>query len=119
LSDTIPIQNRLENGGALLPLLYSFALEYTIIKIQENQVGLKLNKTHQLLVYDDDVTLLGDNIHTINKNIDVLTDASKAAGLELDTEKTKYMFVSCHQNAGHNYKLKIANRPFENVARLK
>jgi hypothetical protein len=41
---------------------FSFALEYTIRKIQENQVGLKLNGTHQLLAYADYVNLLEDNI---------------------------------------------------------
>jgi hypothetical protein len=46
-------------------------------------VGLKLNGTHQLLVYADDVNLLGDNIGTIKKNIGILIDMSKEVGLEI------------------------------------
>jgi hypothetical protein len=41
-------------------MLFNFALEYAITKVHENQVRLKLNGTHQLLVYADDVNLLGD-----------------------------------------------------------
>jgi hypothetical protein len=61
LSDCFPIPNGLKQGDALSPLLFIFASEYVTKKVQENQVGLKINGTHQLLAYADDVNLLGDN----------------------------------------------------------
>jgi hypothetical protein len=67
---------------------------------EENRVGLKLNGTHQLLVYADDVNLLGDNIDTIKRNIQTSIDASKEIGLEVNSKQTKYMLLSRHQNAG-------------------
>jgi hypothetical protein len=90
-----------------LPLLFTFALEHAIRQVQENQVGLKLNGTHKLLAYGNDVNLLGDNIENINLNTQTLLDASKAVGLEVNIEKTKYTLVSSDQNAGQNRGKKI------------
>jgi hypothetical protein len=87
--------------------------------VQENQVGLKLNGTHQLLAYADDMTLLGDNLETIKKNTETLIDASKDVGLEINVEKTKYMLLSHQQNVGQNRDMKIENRSFENVSQFK
>jgi hypothetical protein len=82
LSDSFSTRDGLKQGDALSPLLFSSALEFAIRKVQENQVGLELNWTRQLLAYADDVNLLGDNMDTIKKNTKSLIDASKVVGLE-------------------------------------
>jgi hypothetical protein len=103
----------------LSPLLFSFPSEYAIMKVQQNQAGLKLNRTDQLLAYADGVNLMSDNINSIKKNTEALIDAGREVGLEVNAEKTKYMLLSRYRNEGQNHDIKIANRCFEIVAQFK
>jgi hypothetical protein len=68
LSDMFPIRSGLKQWDALLSFLFNFGLEYAIRRVQVNRDGLKLNVTHQLLVYDDDVNILGGSVHAIQEN---------------------------------------------------
>jgi len=75
-------------------------LEYAIRRVQVNQDGVKLNGTHQLLAYTDDVHILGGSVDTVKKNAEALVAATKEIGLEVNVHKIKYMTMSQGQNTG-------------------
>ena len=102
-----------------MPLLLRFALEYAIRTVQVNQDGLKLDGTHQLLLYADDVNVLGGSVHTLKENAEALLAASNKTGLEVYADKTKYMVMSRDQNRGQSHSVDIDNSSFERVEEFK
>ena len=80
---------------------------------------MKLNGTHQLLAYADDVNILGGSIHTLKKNAEALVAATRKIGLEINADKTKYMVMSRDQNAGRIHSVGIDNSTFDRVENFK
>ena len=58
-----------KSGEFQMPVLIQFdfkvCFRYAIRRVQANQEGLKLNGTHQLLVYAADVNIMGASIKII------------------------------------------------------
>ncbi|KAJ4436759.1 hypothetical protein ANN_16891 [Periplaneta americana] len=81
--------------------------------------GFGIERLHQLLVYADDVNMLGENTQTIRENTEILLESSKAIGLEVNLEKTKYMIMSRDQNIVRNGHIKIGDLSFEEVEKFK
>jgi hypothetical protein len=109
----------LKPGDALSPLLFNFVLKYAIKRVQLNRDGLKLNGTHQLLAYADDVNILGGSVHTVKENAEALVVATKEIGLEVNADKTKYMVMSRDRNAGRDDRVMIDNICIERVEKFK
>jgi hypothetical protein len=76
---------------------------------------LKLNRAHPLLAYADDVNISGGSIHTVKENAEALVVATKEIGLEVNTDKTKYMVMFRDRNGGRNHSMKIDNNFIERV----
>ena len=88
VSDMFPIKNGLNQGDALSPMLFNFALQYAIRRVQVNWVGLKLNGTHQLLAYANNVNILVGSILTLKENTEALVAATRVLGLQVSADKT-------------------------------
>jgi len=80
---------------------------------------LKLNRTHQLLVCADGVNILGGSVHIIEKNAETLVVATKENGLDVNSDKLKYIVMSRDRNAGRNHSIMIDNSSFERVEEFK
>ena len=80
---------------------------------------MKLNGTHQLLAYADDVNILGGSAHTVKENAEALLVATKEIGLEVNADKTKYMVMSRDRNAGQGFSVKIDTSSVERVEEFK
>ena len=120
LSDIFPIHCSLKQEDALSPLLFNFPLECALRRVLENRIGLEFNEEHQLLVYADEVNMLGDNIlHTVRENTEISIKTNKEIGLEVNSDKTKYMIASRQQNIVQNQNTVIENLSFENVEKFK
>ena len=110
LSDMFPIRNGMKQRDA-----FNFALEFTIKRVQVNQKNWKFNGSHHLLSYADDVNILGGNIHSVEKNTQVLLANIKKISLEVNADKIKYMVMSRDQNARRSHDIKIDNSFFAKV----
>jgi hypothetical protein len=76
---------------------------------------LKLNGTHQLLVYAEDVNILGRSIHIIKEKAEALVFASKETGIEVNANRIKNMVMSGDQNTGRSHNIKIDISSYERV----
>ena len=89
-------------------MLFNFALECAIRRVQVNQDGLKLKGTHQLVVYADDVNILGESVHTVKENAEALVVATKEIGLEVFISNGRYIdYLSLIYATNKNRILKV------------
>ena len=108
------IRNGLKLGDALSPLLFNFALEYAIRRVQVHQDGLKLNGTNQIEVYAEDVNIQRGSAHTVREKAEAVLVAILENGLEVNADKTKYMVTSRDQNAIRSHNIKNDNTDLQN-----
>jgi hypothetical protein len=107
-----PFKKFLKHGDAVSPLLFNFASEFNISRVQVNQDGLKLNDKHQLLFYADNIDMLGRIVYTIKDNTGALVVASKDIGLDVVAYQTKYFAMSQNVPAGRGHNMKTNNNTF-------
>jgi hypothetical protein len=100
-------------------LLFNFALEHVIRRVQVNQNGMKLNGIHQLLLYADELNILRGSVHTIKKNAGTSVVASNETELEVNADKTTQMTISQDQNVKGRCSLMVDNPSYGRMEELK
>jgi len=118
LSDRFTVRNDLKQGDAISQLLFNFALEYAIRRVQVNRDGLKLNGTHQFVVDADGVNILGGGVGSVKENRETLLSAGTVIRLQVSADKTEYIFMYRDQNAGRSHNIKNDSSYFERVEQL-
>jgi len=102
LPNTCPIKNSLKCGDAFSSLLFNFAVQRVIRRVQEGQDDWKWMLTHQLLVYAGDVDILGESKPTVNQNTRNLLVTNREIILEVNVKETKFIFMSHEHNTRQN-----------------
>ncbi|PSN32180.1 hypothetical protein C0J52_25700 [Blattella germanica] len=90
------IHNGLKQGDALSPLLFNFILQYAL----EDKQGVQLSGIHKLLVYADDIVLLGHSEKILKDNMHIVRSNTRKLGLEQNINTIKYMVT--HKKASYN-----------------
>jgi len=119
LSDMFTRKNGLKQGEALSSLLFNFAVEIAVRRVQVNKYGLKLYGTHQLLVYTDDVNIMGGIVHTVRKNTKALVVDSKETCLEVNGDTAVYMVMSRDQKTRRSHNINNDDCSCERVVQFK
>jgi len=71
------------------------------------------NGTRQFFVYADDVNILDESVHNIEKDTEALVVASKEAGLEATADKSKYVVMSWDRNAARSQNIQTEIIPLK------
>jgi hypothetical protein len=107
LSDIFPTWNGLKQGNDPSPLLFNFASECAIARFEQTRRETK--------EFADSFNLLAESIHS---TLGFILVTQTYSGLEVNAERTKYMFMSSSQNAGHRNTGR-GNKSFGSVAQFK